>query len=266
MDKRQNTTPCEKEWNFDKLLKSDSETEVHFCFLYEFGREVVNYEWLAVHKNLSLGQFAIMLQNQDVLSQNFWFYAINLFTLEDPNWLKVPYFTLSPESRAAVSKSHKIFLSSLIDARCDVDRGLFERVELAIPLESSKAYLLECFEAFLDLHFPKIKNPDVSAKAHHRKQGGGSPIRYWRSQLRYLGALRLRRQLSIEEAKRESKRVLGRPLYSNASGWSEAKRKANKMIGRFKADLDSTMALLSAAPKGVTQLTWNSGQEKLTYS
>src|ERR1700730_5138155 len=117
MDNRQKTTLCEKEWNFWKLLKSHSETEVHFCFLYEFGREVVNHEWLAAHKNLSLGQFAIMLRHQDVLSQDFWFYAINLFTLEDPNWLKVPYFALSPETRAAVVEAHKILLSSLIDAR-----------------------------------------------------------------------------------------------------------------------------------------------------
>jgi hypothetical protein len=71
--------------------------------------------------------------------------------------------------------------------------------------------------------------------------------------------------MSIEQAMVETKRVLQRPLYNNPPSWSAAKKWARQVMESFEADLLPARKLLSTAPKGVTQLSYDSGSGKLEY-
>jgi hypothetical protein len=257
----------EEEWNFEELLKRCNSQEVHFCYLYEFGREALDYDWLLAKSKLSLGEVAMFHKAPNALTERFVFYThyFHFGQLQEGIWLKVPYFDLPAQFRTMIASFEKERLSRLIDARWRANRGPFQVIKLAIPLRASHAYISACFAAFLEVNFP---TPDI-AKAQEDdllpKQGGKALIRQWKTALRSLGAFRLLKGMSIEQAMVVTKRVLQRPLYNNPPSWSAAKKWARQVMESFEADLLPARKLLSAAPKGVTQLSIDSGSGKLEY-
>jgi hypothetical protein len=263
----------EEEWNFQEMLKNCNAEEVRFCHWYEFGREALDYAWLAAHRRFTLGDLVVLYQHPDVLSEKFQFYTYYFSRFEEHFfeeglrkgiWLKVPYFDLPPQVRTSIAELEKSRLSGLIDPRCLLDRGKVERIELLIPLNASFAHLCACFAAYLEVNFSKRFASDSSNDVFP-KQGGEAPIRQWKADLRSLGALRLMRRLSINQATDETKVISGMPLYSNPSQWSVAKKRANKVIELFEADLLPAIELLATAPQGVTQLSYDSESGKLEY-
>jgi hypothetical protein len=65
----------EEEWNFEELLKRCNSQEVHFCYLYEFGREALDYDWLLAKCTLSLGEVAMFHKAPNALTERFAFYT-----------------------------------------------------------------------------------------------------------------------------------------------------------------------------------------------
>jgi hypothetical protein len=257
----------EEEWNFEELLKRCNPEEVHFRYLYEFGREALDYDWLFAKSKLSLGDVAMLFKAPNALTEKFLFYTdyFHFDQLQEGIWLKVPYFDLPAQFRTMIAGHEKVRLSRLIDARYEANRGPFKVVELAIPLSASHARIGACFAAFLELNFPTTdiaKGQEVDTLP---KQGGKALIRQWKTALRSVGAFRLLKGMSIEQAMVETKRVLQRPLYNNPPSWSAAKRRARQEIESFQADLLPVMKLLSAVPKDVTQLSYDPESGKLEY-
>jgi hypothetical protein len=255
----------ENEWNFGELLKSAKLAEVRFCHRYEFGREALDYSWWAAHSEFSAGEVAVLLEHQNVPNENFWFFIYYFSEFKKGVWLKVPYFDLPRDFRATVGESEKTRLSELIDPRSNVDRGPVERVELVIPLNASHTHLSDCFAAYLEVNFPELRQAQGLRNDVFPKEGGEAEIRRLKTELRSLGAFRLLRHLSIKEAIRETKSLSGQPLYSSAPSWSVAKKRADKLIKLFQADLLPVIRLLSSAPKNVTGFSYHSGSGKLEY-
>jgi hypothetical protein len=257
----------EEEWNFEELLKRCNSEEVHFCYLYEFGREALDYDWLLAKRRLSVGDVAMFFKVPDALTDKFLFYThyFDSDHLQEGIWLKVPYFDLPVQFRTMIAGLEKVRLSSLIDARCEANRGPFKVIELAIPLKASPAHITACFAAFLELNLPTTDTAKAQDDDMLPKQGGKALIRGWKTALRSLGAFRLLKGMSIKQAMVETKLVLQRPLYNNPPSWSSAKGWARQVIETFQADLLPTMKLLSTAPKGVTRLSYDPESGKLEY-
>jgi hypothetical protein len=97
------------------------------------------------------------------------------------------------------------------------------------------------------------------------KEGAEAEIRQLKTDLRSLGAFRLCQRLSIKQAREQTKKLSGHPLYSSESSWSVAKKRAGGLIKRVQADLSPVIQLLSNAPKGVTGFFYDSGSVKLEY-
>ena len=99
--------PRQEEWNFEELLKSTKLAEVRFCYRYEFGREALDYSWLAAHSKLSLEEVAVLFEHPNVPTENFLFYRHYFSVLERGVWLKAPYFDLPGDFRAMVAEWEK---------------------------------------------------------------------------------------------------------------------------------------------------------------
>jgi hypothetical protein len=253
----------QKEWDFGELLKSAKLAEVRFCHRYEFGREALDYiSCLAAHSEFSLGEVAVLLEHLNI-SLKFSFYTYYFRAFKKGVWLKVPYFELPREFRAMVQESETARLSTLIDPLYKLDRGPVKDIDLVIPLNASRTILCECFAAYLEVHFPDLRPAQSLGNDALPKEGGEAEIRRLKTELRSLGALRLLRHFSINEAIRQTKRLSGQPLYSSPPSWSVAKKRADKLIKLLHADLSSLIRLLSSAPKNVTRLSYDSG--KLEY-
>jgi hypothetical protein len=250
-------------WNFDELLKKASEYEVSICRLYEFGREVCDQEWLKKNSRLSLGKVAITLEHPELLTDFFWFCIRNYAGFSDDGWFKVPFFRLPDDFRDAITTEHARHLSDLIDARSPLDRG--PTMHLEVPIGISTALLCECFEAFRELNFPKGNVKTDTYNRFGKTEGAKAPIRQMKTDLRCLGALRLLRRMTVENAKAETKKILGAPLYSNPSDWSRAKKRAEHRIKCFEADLRPIKELLETAPKNVTYVSREYKSSKVEY-
>jgi hypothetical protein len=261
---RENKGLDEEDWNIEALLKKANEHEVRICHLYEFGREVCDLEWLKENSRLSLGKVAITLEHPEFLNDFFWFCLINYAGLSDDGWFKVPFFRLPSDFREEITRAHARHLSNQIDGRLPLDRG--PTMHLEVPIGMSTAQFHECFESYRELNIPKGMNVKTEIYRNFgRTKGARAPIRQMKTDLRSLGALRLLRRMTVENAKAETKKILETPLYSNPSDWSRAKKRAEKRIKAFEADIRPIKELLEIAPKNITYVSREYSSGKVKY-
>ena len=253
----------EEEWNFDKLLGGHSEYEVSFCRLYEFGREVFDLDWFNEKRRISeMRQPEIMLKCMTLgaATRLYWFYNLNQYesqkefvldapSVANPGWLKVPYLKLSKKFRAKVRK-HCENLRADYEGYVDPSPLLFvgltgRLIDLEIisfeTMAQSDSVVLEKFKAFLKKRKQRMGRCQKS-------EGSSSPLRKMKADLRYLGALRLLREGTFKEAMSTTKDILKYPLYSHASGWSNANKKAQNLINQFESEIRPIKDLFASAP------------------
>jgi len=254
-----------EDWAFDRLLKGVSVRELRIIRLYEYAREVTL--WTA--NTITLGQMAMLLSHPHLVTPLFGFCVTKPGCTN--KWLRIPYFKLSRSIREELLKLYDVHLVALIDPSDPLHGMPFvpvglgelgtsrERIKLDLPLESSNEFRRECIDALLAQRFPEPEHP--------ANEGGAVLTRRLKTDLKYLGALRLLRYMTTaDKALRYSHRKSGQALYATASGWSRAKSEATKIIESFENELRPVKELFASAPRDITSVQYDSGTGRLDYS
>jgi hypothetical protein len=255
-----------EDWTFDSLLKSAPVTTIRICRLYEYAREVAAW----TENPISLGQLVMLVTCPQLFSALYGF-CVNK---PSPDWLRVPYFRLSSRIRGDLLSLYNSHLAGLLDPTHPLqimpflpvgsgppfaaDEGRSQQLRLDIPLIGSNQFRRECFDALLRRRFGSQQEEGAG-------EGGQAEIRLLKNHLRYLGALRLLRHMSVREAARHTTGVLGRSLYAHPSDWSRAKGEAAKIIKSFEDELRPIKELFAQAPEDITWAHYDPATGKFEY-
>jgi hypothetical protein len=243
---------AEKEWGF----RSCPEGELSACWTYEYAREIPELvssveAWRNAASSRNFESF-LKLPGRPSACNPF---DVFLFF---PEWPRAPYLSISNNVREkrrqriyGKANAWTVLRPSLWKSfdwmaltdhlRREDQEGrmpLFHRVSpdtatlalIQIDWNFPSTAIIEQFHSFLETHRPPGQTPQK------RKVGQGSPVRKWASELKALGAYRLREKyhLSIADIVMLTREKCGKALYSDESAVSKAVKRAKARIDAFK--------------------------------
>jgi len=214
------------EWDFAFFLsmqEEPSDQRLFLCHLYEFTREIPH-----------IREGVRELREQGKLEGHGIFSGL----LKIKHWPELPlraaikYPYPQTAQQTDVNKPFKKLadeiLAAVIDPGTNYSQTPRKVIELAIPEMCSHEQLRACFAAHLRLYFPTQGKRGKGPR--NAGIGAGAPIRKIKQELKALGAYRLLRKMTANEASAYTEKLLSKPLFESEKSWSEAKGRAKRRI------------------------------------
>jgi hypothetical protein len=232
------------EWDF-AWAKKLTWNELKCCSDYEFGREIQTLRdgVLQWREKVQANSF----KGLHDISWKIGCLGFVRICCSFPEWPREPVGSIDPKTlservkqlgyQAPISewdlkeKQNTEALAGIIDpewAYWDTPASL---ILLRIPENCTHEELRNCFAAYLKTNFPQ-----------QAKRGGQSrPVSKWRADLKALGAYRLLKVMTADEAGNYTQDLCGKALYENESQWSTARTRTERLILEYEKDANEVI-------------------------